>query len=86
VGGVKIMAEDISNRTILILVALTIVVSTLGTLTVMDSVGKYNAVNTADSQEGSTTAVGRVSLYIAEPAPSGHVALNIPPLAEEIQS
>ncbi|MCF7799318.1 hypothetical protein K9M74_05440 [Candidatus Woesearchaeota archaeon] len=76
------MVEDISNRTILILVALTIIVSTLGTLTVMDSVGKYNAAAAADSQEGSTTSVGKVSLYIPKSAPSGEVNLFIPPSEE----
>ena len=35
--------NDISNKTILILVVLTVIVSTLGTLTVLDSVYKVNA-------------------------------------------
>jgi hypothetical protein len=71
------MTEDISNRTILILVALTIIVSTLGTLTVMDGVNRYNAASAADNFEDTPSATGKVSLYIAEPAPSGKVVLNI---------
>ncbi len=76
------MVEDISNRTILILVTLTIIVSTLGTLTVMDSVHKYNAASAAENHEGSSSGVGKISLYIPKPAPSGEVILKIPPQNE----
>ncbi|MCA9477867.1 MAG: hypothetical protein KC535_01840 [Nanoarchaeota archaeon] len=69
------MSEDISNRTILILVVLTVIVSTLGTLTVLDSANKVNA---APVPVGNTqVSSGQVSLQIASPPPTGQVILQI---------
>lgn len=73
------MAEDISNRTVLILVLLTILVSTLGTLTVMDSVNKAETGTAPVLDQAETTGSGKVILKIKEPAPviTGQVILNI---------
>ena len=72
--------NDISNKTILILVVLTVIVSTLGTLTVLDSVQKVNAepVPVGNTQVSS----GHVTLKIASPPPTGQVTLNIAPQGE----
>ncbi len=71
------MSEDISNKTILILVVLTVIVSTLGTLTVLESA--YNADATPVPVGNTQVASGQVSLSIASPppTPSGQVTLSI---------
>ena len=69
------MTEDISNRTVLILVVLTVIISTLGTLTVLDSVSKMDAKPVPVSS--TQTASGQVTLKIAEPPPTGQVTLSI---------
>lgn len=73
------MTEDISKKTIMVLVVLTIIVSALGTLTVLDSVNHANISHASTVQEeGSTQASGLVSLKISEPAKvTGNVILNL---------
>ena len=73
------MTEDISKKTIMVLVALTIIVSALGTLTVLDSVNNANIQTVpAVQEEGSTEASGLVTLKINEPVEvAGNVILNL---------
>ena len=56
------MAEDVSNRTVVILVVLTIIISTLGTLTVSSSVVSFKDAQVPDG--GSRVQSGKVSLSI----------------------
>ena len=73
------MTEDISKKTIIVLVVLTIIVSALGTLTVLDSAGHVNVKHVPTVQERATTETsGLVSLKIAEPVEAtGNVILNL---------
>ena len=69
------MSDDISNKTILILVVLTVIVSTLGTLTVLESAANANA---APVPVGNTqVSSGHITLKIASPPPTGQVTLSI---------
>jgi len=56
------MAEDVSNKTVLVLVILTILISTLGTFTVTSSVSQYRSQ--VPVYEDSSSNTGRVSLSI----------------------
>jgi len=75
------MAEDISKKTIMVLVLLTIIVSALGTLTVLDSVKNVHispASQPAQISESTTQTAGVVSLKINKPVQTtGNVILNI---------
>ena len=74
------MAEDISKKTIFVLVILTIVVSALGTLTVMDSVNRSNFDDVPTVQDGTNSASGMVNLKIGEgpgTATTGRVILEL---------
>jgi hypothetical protein len=74
------MKEEISNKTILILVVLTVVISTLGTLTVLDSV---NNINSAPIPVGHTqVSSGEVTLSLKSPPPTGYVSLKIVSLGD----
>ena len=74
------MNEDISRKTILVLVVLTVIVSALGTLTVLDTVDNAQFPVVQASGE-SNKAQGQVTLTIAKPAPTvtGRVILNLLP-------
>lgn len=76
-----VMTEDISKKTIMVLVVLTIIVSALGTLTVLDSVSKVDVQQNSVPaiRENANTATGQVSLKIKEPDPvvTGNVILNL---------
>ena len=74
------MTEDISKKTIIVLVVLTIIVSVLGTLTVWDSVNNANLNGGShDVQKQATTETsGFVSLKIKEPVEiTGNVIINL---------
>ena len=73
------MTEDISKKTIMVLVVLTIIVSALGTLTVLDSVNNGDISNVpAMQEEASTEVAGLVTLKINEPIQvAGNVILNL---------
>jgi len=60
------MVEDISKKTVLVLVILAIVVSVLGTLTVFSAVQQHNSDYASEYSE-----------YMTNPETSGHVSLNI---------
>ena len=60
------MVEDVSKKTILVLVILTMVVSVLGTLTVFSAMGDYNTQYSDD-----------YSAYMTHPETSGQVSLTI---------
>lgn len=69
------MSEEVSNKTILILVVLTVIVSTLGTLTVLQSA---NNVHAAPVPVGnSNVGTGQITLKIASPPPTGQILLDI---------
>lgn len=74
------MSEDISRKTILVLVVLTVIVSALGTLTVLDTVGQrqFTTVPTP-APDQSNSAQGQVTLNIVQPPPSvtGKVTLDL---------
>ena len=71
---------DVSNKTLLVLVVLAVVISTLGTFTVVHSVNQHNSAASVPV-DGSETTSGRVSIGINEPVKpdltSGQVVLNI---------
>jgi hypothetical protein len=74
------MVEDISNKTIVVLVILTVVISVLGTMVVLSEVGNFKPVNQPESMIGGANNVGQVSLEIlpAKTASStGYVSLEI---------
>ncbi len=75
------MVEDVSKKTILVLVILTIVVSVLGTLTVFDAVGAHNDAKMAEYNDAHTdlAETGHVRLTIGEPEVpiTGQVSLTI---------
>lgn len=71
------VSKDISNRTILILVILTVIVSTLGTLTVLEAA---NSAQTTPVPVGNTqVSSGQITLKIASPppTPTGQIILEI---------
>ena len=71
------MTEDISKNTLLVLVVLTIVVSLLGTWTVINEASRVRVADDPVDEERPTT--GKVSISVAEPPEPvvGHVVLNI---------
>lgn len=82
------MTDDVSNKTVLVLVILTILISTLGTFTVTSSVRNYQNSQVPVYDSGSNVQSGEVSLVINNPSESeiksatappvtGNVALNI---------
>ena len=75
------MSSDISNKAVLILAVLTIVISVLGTFTVLTATHSgVSPLSVPIGEEGSTSS-GVVSLRIApgdaNPAISGQVVLGI---------
>jgi len=88
-GG--LMEEDISKRTITVLVALTVLISLLGTLSVMNAVNEMKSGRSFQVTEASTQ--GQVSLNIlpgegpkGSSSTTGMVALSLLPpiqLSEE---
>ncbi len=76
------MAEDISNKTIVVLVVLTVIISILGTVVVLDEVSK---IKTGPPQQAATetgsSGQGKVELTLLERPVSttGHVTLEILP-------
>ena len=74
------MTEDISKNTLLVLVVLTIVVSLLGTWTVINEAGKVRVDQSVPSSPTEDTATGKVSLTITPPqevSATGQVVLTI---------
>ncbi|RME53550.1 hypothetical protein D6783_01640 [Candidatus Woesearchaeota archaeon] len=70
------MAEDISRRTILVLVLLTLLISVLGVMTVTYELGQIKAARQAQPGGVSPVARGEVALTIQKP-PTGEVVLTI---------
>ncbi|MBN1275748.1 hypothetical protein JXA12_05685 [Candidatus Woesearchaeota archaeon] len=74
------MNEDISKNTLLILVVLTIIVSLLGTWTVINEAGKVRA-DAAPAVVGEASTTGKVAIDVAAPpepvSSTGRVVLNI---------
>jgi hypothetical protein len=60
------MSEDISRKTILVLVVLTVIVSALGTLTVLDSVSTSQVPSFDGAPEATQSAQGQVTLRVGE--------------------
>lgn len=75
------MASDVSNKTVLILVVLAVVVSTLGTFTVVDAVNQHNSAVPADADDYGNSGSGKVNIQVAEservPETTGRVLLDI---------
>ncbi len=77
------MDDDISKNTVLVLVVLTIVISLLGTWTVINEASKFRAQNSGGSAVSPSggTAHGKVSITITRPpepvSTTGKVVLNI---------
>jgi len=77
------MTEDISKNTLLVLVVLTIVVSLLGTWTVINEASKVRVGAAAETPAGERGQQAEVSLDISNPqvppSATGQVTLNIEP-------
>lgn len=75
------VSEDISRKTILVLVVLTVLVSALGTMTVLDSVERAQEPVFMETPGSSNSVQGKVTLTIAQPAPpvTGKVILELLP-------
>ena len=75
------MSKDISNRAVLILAVLTIVISVLGTFTVLSATHAQGAAVVPTSEDVSSTSSGVISLRITQPenspATTGQVTLGI---------
>ena len=73
------MSEDISRKTVLVLVVLTVVISALGTLTVLDTVSQTHAPMYQEAPDATTNVEGQVRLNIVKPEPpvTGQVILDI---------
>ena len=74
------MSEDISKNTVLVLVVLTVVISLLGTWTVINEATNIHTGNFDQVQpkEGTTNADGRVSIKIERPVDvTGKVTIQI---------
>ncbi|MBD3209646.1 hypothetical protein GF367_04495 [Candidatus Woesearchaeota archaeon] len=74
------MEEDISKNTLLVLVVLTIIISLLGTWTVISETVKVQNERAPTTEEQETT--GRVSIDVAPPPPApvgatGQVTIKI---------
>lgn len=73
------MAEDISRNTLFVLVILTLLISVLGTWTVISQINAVPSTHQATSQSGS----GEVSFSLAPPPPpatdgaTGRVAFQL---------
>ena len=61
------MAEDISKNTIIILVILTVVISVLGTWTVLNEVNNIKVVSSGQPDSGESHTSGKVTLTVTEP-------------------
>lgn len=59
------MDEDISNKTIVVLVVLTVIISVLSTLVVLNEVSGLKTTNTLQVQKTSTTS-GQIQLEIKD--------------------
>jgi hypothetical protein len=75
------MSDDISKHTLLVLVALTIIVSLLGTWTVYTEATKVRTSSEPTPISQTTSTSGKISLEIAPPAQApvttGRVVLTI---------
>lgn len=75
------MSEDISKNTLLVLVVLTIIISLLGTFTVINEAVKVGSSDSSDVGSDRGASQGRVSIEIAnQPEPvgaTGKVTLEI---------
>ena len=75
------MADDVSKNTVMILLVLTILVSILGTWTVLEGIVNTRSAATQIQQAESNIASAQVSLTITEPpkpaAATGMVVFNI---------
>ena len=75
------MNEDISKNTLLVLVVLTIIISLLGTWTVISETNNINGIRAPASYDSSSAnAVGKLSVNIAQQEPvgvTGQVFINI---------
>jgi len=57
--------KELSKQTLVVLVALVVLVSVLGTFTVMNEAGKVKVVEPTVVDQGTSSSQGRVSLTIA---------------------
>ncbi|MBN2142834.1 hypothetical protein JW711_05900 [Candidatus Woesearchaeota archaeon] len=77
------MEEDISNKTIVVLVLLTVIISVLSTLVVISEISSLRVDDGSGRSDFSGSTSGQVSLEIvkaAEPSSAtGHVTLMINP-------
>jgi hypothetical protein len=79
------MAEDISNKTVMILAVLTIVISALGTFTVLSSTQDSSAQAIPVDGSGEGAASGKISLQVGQPVAqrstslTGEVTIKINP-------
>jgi hypothetical protein len=75
------MSEDISKNTLLILVVLTIIISLLGTWTVINEASNVNKVTYDIDNSGKSSTTAKVALDVqSKPTPAqttGKVILNI---------
>lgn len=75
------MAEDISRKTVLVLVVLTLVVSVLSLFAVIDSAANNGAYAETQIQSTTNTATGKVYLSVEQPAKpvlaTGQVTLRV---------
>jgi hypothetical protein len=74
------MVDDISNKTTVVLVILTVIISILGTMVVLSEVSNFKPVTETPAPVRQTTNTGMVSLGIVPQKPTGatgYVTLEI---------
>lgn len=76
------MVDDISNKTIVVLVILTVIISILGTLTVLSETSNIKGISQQPAiSKTSSSSSGQVSLTIKEPdvpvRSAGYVTLEV---------
>ena len=79
-------ASDISNKTIVVLVILTVIISILGTVVVLNEVSNFRSPQSQPTVRGGSSSQAQVTLTITEKkqpvSSSGLVTLEILPRAK----
>ena len=73
------MEEDISNKTIVVLVVLTVIISVLSTMVVLNEVTNLRMADQREKAESGSSTGGKIAFTISEPptSSSGRVIFNI---------
>ena len=79
------MKEDISNKAVLILVVIAVVVSMLSTVFVLNTIYTISPTQASQSGVGGEMPSGRVSLTVPPPPATGKVSLIVTDPSENVQ-